>query len=166
MTASDAADRSFIRNLFRQPDKQKRAEATGTIACHGEAVVPDLIFLLDDEDWIIRYRAAETLGRIRSPVAVPDLLKTTSDPKDHVRYMAAKALGLIGDIRAGPAFLRLLTDDHPYSRGIAAEGIAGVGYIPALSSLQEACSREADAGIRRRMQDALVLLEKRENRVI
>ena len=63
-------------------------------------VLPRYLAGLADPDPMRRYRAAETLGRLRDPGAVDGLLRALDDPDWRVRYKAAWALGSIGDRRA------------------------------------------------------------------
>ena len=86
---------SDLRNL----DKNVRAEATDRLIKSGTKAVPYLLPLLDDDDWIIRYRSLEALSGIRDTGTIEAIIKKTDDPKDHVRYMAAKALGFMDDER-------------------------------------------------------------------
>lgn len=111
---------SDLRNL----DKNVRAEATDRLIKSGTKAVPYLLPLLDDDDWIIRYRSLEALSGIRDTGTIEAIIKKTDDPKDHVRYMAAKALGFMDDERVIDVLARMLSDDHSYTRKIAAEGLA------------------------------------------
>ncbi len=146
-------------NGLRDPDKEKRASSVQEIVREGDVAVPELTALLKDEDWKVRYRAAEALGMIRAVSAVPELITACSDIKDHVRYMAAKALGLIKAREGVPVLISLLSDEHPYSRGIAAEGISSIGDQTARQELIAALSKESDPGIRERIEKSLNSLQ-------
>jgi len=93
----------------------------------GDAVVSDLISLLSDDDWKVRYRAAEALGKIRNKGSVGALVEALSDEKDHVRYMAAKALGGTEDTGAVPPLIDRLGDGNPYVRKAAVLSIWKLG---------------------------------------
>lgn len=147
---------------LRSPEKEKRAACTDEIVHHGRALVPDLTILLHDNDWKVRYRAAEALGLIGSDEAVPALIPACQDEKDHVRYMAAKSLGLIKSPGAVRILTRLLTDDHPYTRGIASEGLAAIRDRRGSDALEDAITRESIPELRERMAKNLALLKKGE----
>ena len=75
----------------------------------GEPAFPVLMRLLEDDDeFIIRARAAEFIGRMRDRRAVPRLMETArNDPNTMVQDAAVKALGMIGDHRAVPVLKEL-----------------------------------------------------------
>jgi len=155
MHTSTADQMAVLCTGLRHPDKEHRARCVHEIAKSGNIATPELIFLLRDTDWKVRYRAAEALGMIHGEDAVPDLITACSDEKDHVRYMAAKALGQIRATDAVPVLIQLLTDEHPYSRGIASEGLASIGDIRGKCGIESALEHETDPGIRDRMMKSL-----------
>jgi HEAT repeat protein len=63
--------------------------------------VEPLIQILEtkDEDWEVRFRVAEALGRLKAAQATDSLVACLADMVSHVRYQAAIALGELG----GPA---------------------------------------------------------------
>lgn len=63
--------------------------------CLGKAVVPELIDMLEHEDWHTRCLAAEKLGDLheKPSSAVPHLIKLLGDRNHDVRCSAARALG-------------------------------------------------------------------------
>jgi HEAT repeat protein len=144
---------------LRDPEKEKRAWSVQEIVRAGDVAVPDLTVLLKDEDWKVRYRAAEALGMIRADKAIPDLINTCSDRKDHVRYMAAKALGLMKACDAVSTLVALLSDEHPYSRGIAAEGLGIIGDKTAREGLLIALRNESNPAIREKIEKSLNSLQ-------
>ena len=112
----------LIRSLY-DPEKGVRSQAALALARIGDPVVPDVIDLLRDRNWKVRYRAAEVLGLIRSREALRPLVETLSDEKDHVRYMAAKSLGMIKDPAALQPLRKCVSDPNPFVRKIVAESI-------------------------------------------
>ncbi len=151
----------LIKDLHH-PDKKGRAAAVQRIVQLGEAAIEPLSGLLIDSDWKVRYRAAETLGLIRSKEPVQDLLQACSDEKDHVRYMAAKALGNIGAADAVPVLIRLLNDEHSYTRGIAATGLAAIGKPEVGNEIESALARESDQSTKEKMLQSLKTLDSKK----
>lgn len=85
-----------------------------------------------------RARAAEQLGRLKTPVAVEELVKALDDVSLPVREQAAASLGEIGDARAVRPLVSKLTD---LASGIAPEAAVALGKIgdrAALPSLAAA----------------------------
>jgi len=76
----------------------ERSDWTGMNGDSGR--IEHFIAMLDDEDPSRRWRAAETLGRIRDDRAVEPLILALDDEDWRVRQKAAWALGKVGDPRA------------------------------------------------------------------
>jgi len=139
---------------LRSLDKDVRAVATCTLVGIGTPAIPALMKLLNDDEWVIRYRAAEALGGIRDTGTIDALILLTADQKDHVRYMATKALSQMQDSRVVPVLIRMLCDDHIYTRKIAAMGLLAAGDSTAYLSLQKAMECEPDPDVRTILQKA------------
>jgi HEAT repeat protein len=148
---------ALIKELYH-PNKEARADTVQKIARYGDEAVKPLLALLNDSDWRIRYRAAETLGLIRSNEPVQELIEACDDEKDHVRYMAAKSLGIIKDTRAVQTLIRMLNDEHQYTRGIAATGLAAIGNTKARRDIEAAIGRETDQTVKEKMIQSLKTL--------
>jgi HEAT repeat protein len=73
---------------------------------------------LEDENEGVRWKAAESLGRLGDPAAVEPLIDTLWDDDYRVRMKAAWALGLIGDPRALPPLQRLYRIENENVREI------------------------------------------------
>jgi HEAT repeat protein len=140
---------------LRSTNKEVRAHASASLSGMGKTAVPPLLTLLNDTNWVIRYRAAEALGAIGDVQVVESLIALTTDEKDHVRYMAAKSLGKMQDPRIPPILIGLLTDDHPYTRRIAAEGLARSGSDLAMTPLMQALEQEPDPDVKNAIRTAL-----------
>ncbi len=91
----------------------------------GEESVPDdgkelefFIARLSDENEGIRWKAAESLGRLGDPGAVQPLTDALWDDDYRVRIKAAWALGKIGDPHALPALQRLYRIENENVREI------------------------------------------------
>ncbi|MDR3709956.1 MAG: MFS transporter [Capsulimonadaceae bacterium] len=79
-----------------------------------------------------RVKAAEQLGRLKTPVAVEELVKALDDVSLPVREQAATSLGEIGDARAVQPLVTKLTD---VASGIAPEAAVALGKIGDKSAL-------------------------------
>lgn len=138
------------------PDKAERAKCMeGLVECGKTAVLP-LINLLDDDSWVIRYRAAEALGIIGDDRALTALTGSLHDEKDHVRYMAAKGLGMFGKKESSISLIPLLRDENEYVRRITAVSLGGIGESPsAKNALETAILSEKDPAALEAMKAAL-----------
>jgi HEAT repeat protein len=75
-----------------------RDEASRALVRMGIAAVPALVGALKDENEIVRWKAAETLGEIgpNAREAVPALVAALQDANPNIRQEAARALDRIG----------------------------------------------------------------------
>ncbi len=72
----------------------------------GRPIVEILIEYLEDDDWVVREAAADTLGKIGDVRAVEPLMERLVKDKDTgVKEHAVKSLGLIGDPRPVELFI-------------------------------------------------------------
>lgn len=144
--------------LLRKPDKRIRNCGMELFCCMGSLAVPTLGALLGDEEWIVRYRAAEALGIIGGDDACVLLVPALRDRKDHVRYMAAKGLGISSYTEAADAVAPLLDDTNEFVRASAARAI-GQMHIPAYApDIEAALQREEYEKTRSAMIEALSIL--------
>jgi HEAT repeat protein len=75
----------------------------------GRPAVEILLEYLDDDDWIVREAAADTLGKIGDVRAVEPLMDRLRADKDTgVKEHALKSLGLIGDSRPVELFIEVI----------------------------------------------------------
>ena len=96
---------------------------TGGSGINSEERLAHFIRLLSDDDETSRWKAAESLGRMRDPAAVEPLIDTLWDDDYRVRLKAAWALGQIGDIRAIPPLRRLYRMENEGVREIITEAV-------------------------------------------
>jgi HEAT repeat protein len=82
--------------------------------------------LLSDENEGVRWKAAETLGRIREPAAVEELISTLWDDDERVRLKAVWALGQIEDPRAIAPLRRLYRMENENVREIITEALEAI----------------------------------------
>ncbi|HOB18386.1 MAG TPA: HEAT repeat domain-containing protein [Candidatus Methanoculleus thermohydrogenotrophicum] len=150
-TGDDSQDEQELHTLIARladPDKTVRAEAMRGLVMIGKPAVPACIRAMQDDEWRVRYRAAEALGLIGDERAYAPLVAALSDKKDHVRYMAAKGLGLIGDPRA-IAHLRIAQrDENEFVRRSAAASLGKIGGVEAVAALRSALEDENTRGVR------------------
>jgi HEAT repeat protein len=81
------------------------------------------IGLLSDDNEGTRWKAAESLGRIRDPRAVEPLIDTLWDDDARVRLKVAWALGMLGDPRALRPLQRLYRIERENAREIIQEAM-------------------------------------------
>jgi HEAT repeat protein len=75
----------------------------------GRPAVEILMEYLEDDDWIVREAAADTLGKIGDVRAVePLMVRLQSDKDTGVKEHALKSLGLIGDPRPVELFVEVI----------------------------------------------------------
>jgi len=128
ITRSPACIPTLIQAL-KDPEKGVRGQATQALVMMGEPAYSDLIGLLRNSDWKVRYRAAEALGMMGDEKAARPLIGILSDGKDHVRYMAAKSLGMLRAPAAREALQRCISDENPYVRKMASSALLKIGNL-------------------------------------
>ncbi|MHC4556004.1 MAG: HEAT repeat domain-containing protein [Planctomycetota bacterium] len=122
LTTADDAMQKRIEVLIRQLGDEKpsvRNSAIESLCKIGPPTVLPLINALEDEYWIIRWRASETLGRIGNLQAVQPLINALGDNNEWVRRRAAESLGLIGDEQAVQPLINALKDESQNVRTVA-----------------------------------------------
>jgi len=105
------------------PDPVQDTSGSGT---GEEERLAHFIRMLSDDDETSRWKAAESLGRMRDPGAVEPLINTLWDDDSRVRLKAAWALGQIGDIRATGPLRRLYRMENEGAREIITEAIEAI----------------------------------------
>ena len=79
--------------ISRNPDYvQTSIIALGEFGPFAAPAIPQLIDLLQDRDFVLRFQAAIALGELRAEAAVPALLKAREDPNVNIRGVALDAL--------------------------------------------------------------------------
>ena len=111
------------------PDQERETGGPDPVQDSGESGTGEeerlahFIRMLSDDDETSRWKAAESLGRMRDPDAVEPLIDTLWDDDSRVRLKAAWALGQIGDIRAIPPLRRLYRMENEGAQEIITEAI-------------------------------------------
>jgi HEAT repeat protein len=107
----------------REPGGHDPEQETSGSVVSGEERLAHFIRMLSDDNEISRWKAAESLGRMRDPGAVEPLIDTLWDDDSRVRLKAAWALGQIGDIRAISPLRRLYRMENEGVQEIITEAI-------------------------------------------
>jgi len=145
----DPSRKEIFLSALRDENKGVRAQAAQALAALGEAIIPDLCVLLHNDNWRIRYRAAEALGKIPSRDGVQHLIRAVSDEKDHVRYMAIKSLGSLAEKTAVPDIISRLSDENEYVRRVAVLTLGKIGSEEGIAAVCEIFDRETADSVRR-----------------
>ncbi len=138
--------------------KEVRAEAARRLGRIGNPAVPFLLESLREEDWVVRYRAAEALSPIADPRVDPALITALNDSRDHVRYMAAKGLGTRRTSTALVPLIRSLGDENEFVRRCVARALGMLGDPEAREALRERIGTEPVNGVKEEMKRALLQL--------
>jgi len=152
---ADTAHITGLIDALHDRDKQVRACAVEGLVAIGSGAVPGLIAALQDEWWVVRYRAAEALGRIRDEGALSALEHALGDEKDHVRYMAAKGLGGYARQSSVDPLAPCLEDENEYVRKRAALSLGAIGGGRARALLTARHQKEQHPEVREAIAGAL-----------
>jgi HEAT repeat protein len=147
-----------ISALLRSPEKCIRNRGMELFCCMGSVSVASLGMLLSDDEWTVRYRAAEALGIIGGNAACSLLVPALQDKRDHVRYMAAKGLGISLYVHAADAVSRLLADENEFVRASAAHALGRMNLTAFAPAIEKALAREECEKTGDVMAEALVCL--------
>ena len=130
----DTAQRGSVRDILgelRDVDKARRRTAVMKLGMvGGEQAVSALMRVVDNqqEDLVVRGRAALMLGKLKDERAVPNLIRALEAPGFLTPYHAAQALGKIGDPRAIEALLTLASASRDKTRRAAVEALRQLGH--------------------------------------
>ncbi len=119
-----------ILSELRDVNKARRRSAVMKLGMvGGEQALRTLIRLVENqqEDLIVRGRAALMLGKLRDERAVPHLIRALDAPGFLTPYHAAQALGKIGDPRAITALQNLAAGSRDKTRSAAVEALRQLG---------------------------------------
>lgn len=101
-------------SLLTSPDKSVRAQASADLAAAGKSGAEQVLLLLSDKNWILRYRACEVIGNAGCREYAGYLIPLLTDEKDHVRYMAVKSLGKLNCRLEIKKIQERLSDENPF----------------------------------------------------
>lgn len=125
-----AAIKQFLSEL-RDYNKEKRRTAVMKLGMvGGDEAIRALIMAVknQNEDLIVRGRAALMLGKLRDPRAVDPLIQALEAPGHQTPLYAAQALGKLGDRRAIPPLLHIASNANDKVREAALESLKRLGY--------------------------------------
>jgi HEAT repeat protein len=156
-------------------DDEFKGDRKDVRAVNIESLVEDL----QDDDWRVRFNAAETLGSIGNSNAVEELIDSLGDDHFRVRASVALALGKLGDTRAVNELIEVLlgreprqfygNGPHPIDRGRmpdedfrvrshAAEALGLIGDINAVNPLIDVVLYDEDFGVKNKAIESLGIL--------
>jgi HEAT repeat protein len=118
---------------LRDFDKERRRKAVYKLGMLGgeEALRALMVAVEDDnEDTIVRGRAAQMLGKLRDTRAVTPLITALQAKGYQTPINAAQALGIIGDKRAISPLLKLINDNpNEGAKKAANNALVRLGYV-------------------------------------
>lgn len=120
-----------ILSELRDINKDRRRTAVMKLGMvGGDQALRALIGIVENnqEDLIVRGRAAMMLGKLKDDRAVTSLIRALEAPGFLTPFNAAQALGKIGDPRAIDALLRFADSSNDKTRAAAIEALRQLGY--------------------------------------
>ena len=101
-----------------------------------------LCWMLEDDDWGVRFAAACALGEVGDKRAVAPLIGVLKDAHKGVRYSVVYALGKLGDARAVEPLIAALKDTDRNVRRNAAGALGKLGDTRAIEPLCAAIRKD------------------------
>ncbi|MCX5749049.1 MAG: HEAT repeat domain-containing protein [Candidatus Saganbacteria bacterium] len=104
-SAPDTSEQKKIKGLidvFKSRNYVWIQEAVEALQKIGSPAIPAIVEALKDNEWIVRYHAAYTLGEFGDKQAVPDLVKALNDSESLVRLSAQQAIEKIKKAQTQP----------------------------------------------------------------
>lgn len=118
-------------NALNDEDSDVRWKAITALGNIGKPAVEKLLNAFETDDWQVRGRVAEVLGKIKDERAVEPLIyslynKRYKNQNKYVRGRIIEALGRIGDERAVDSLINSLDDQYIYVRIKAEEALENI----------------------------------------
>lgn len=118
---------------LRDVNKEKRRTAVMKLGMMGgDEAVRSLITIVrnQNEDLIVRGRAALMLGKLGDDRAVDPLIEALHSPGHQARVNAAQSLGKLGDPRAIPPLVKIVHTETDTVRDTAIKALRQLGFDP------------------------------------
>jgi HEAT repeat protein len=133
------------------------ARQLGEQAEADETVITCLLAALQDENFMVRGAAAESLGTTGSDRAVAPLISRMRDRQEdrEVRSRAAEALGRLGAAEAVDVLIAALNDTVWHIRLHAVQALAAIGDPVAVPSVELVARFDPDYSVRAAAEEAL-----------
>ena len=133
------------------------ARQLGEQAKADEAVITCLLAALQDENFMVRGAAAESLGTTGSDRAVAPLINRMRDRQEdrEVRSRVAEALGRLGAAEAVDVLIAALNDTVWHIRLHAVQALAAIGDPVVVPSVQLVARFDPDYSVRAAAEEAL-----------
>lgn len=155
-TFSDAEKIKRTLDVLRDDDwgrTQKAAKFLRKFARHrrgrdNSEIRPLLCAALEDENWSVRWAAAEALAMLRDQAVIPQLQVCLNDPSWIVQVASIRALVELGAQDAAPYMLSHLQSSRKPVREAAAEALGELEYRRAIQPLGEVLKQEPDEFVR------------------
>lgn len=123
---------------LRAREPRHRVNAAATLAALRYAR-QDLVDLLEDQDWDVRWRVCDILAALGDPRWAPAVAERLADPESAVRAAAARALGAMGDEAGIERVVAALGDEEHDVRWAALDAVTVAGAPaagPVLAAMQ------------------------------
>jgi HEAT repeat protein len=110
---------------YRKEDRLFIVQAFGRLKIN--KAVPILTELLDDNEYVLRTQALDSLGKIKDPRSVDSILPLLFDSHPGIRGKAIYTLGEIGDSKAIGRISMFLADKDPFVRDLSETSLKKLG---------------------------------------
>ena len=151
----------LLMKAFTEFEDARRSVAAALVGPTGNAAIPALRALLQDEDEALRREATRVLGDLHAAEARADFMTLLDDPDERVRYAALKSLSMIG-FGTDLAPIRALAHDPKEGIRVAAVSLLRGHWvkesIPELLSILD----DPESRVAREAAETLVEMGSRE----
>lgn len=132
-------DQAYRLRVLINGDEEAREAAVRALGALGEACVPPLLELLDNDDTDVRCWAMWALAHTGSRQAVQPLMAALYDTDNDIRTCAAMALGELRAAEAAPALVTQFESQSGLLARCAADALEKIGQeaVPALTKALE-----------------------------
>ena len=135
----DLATSALLKSLNHHDDNVRSSAILG-LAKIGTEVSKDAIAaaLLEDKDYMVQAKAAETLGKLRFIDSISSLVIALNHPEYYVRWQVVDSLGKIGGDAAIEGLMTALEDSMSPVRKKAIKALAEIRSKAAIQALKNA----------------------------